>query len=103
MLNVSEYAQREVTPALRWRELIAEAVELWLLRKTHNVLSPLTEGRQPHPVWPAPAVHAFSPNSRGGCVCVRACTHVCMHAQLCPTLCDTMDCSLPGSSVHGIL
>ena len=24
-------------------------------------------------------------------------------AQLCPTLCDTMDCSLPGSSVHGIL
>ena len=23
-------------------------------------------------------------------------------AQSCPTLCDTMDCSLPGSSVHGI-
>ena len=23
-------------------------------------------------------------------------------AQLCPTLCDLMDCSLPGSSVHGI-
>ena len=22
---------------------------------------------------------------------------------LCPTLCDPMDCSLPGSSVHGIL
>ena len=32
--------------------------------------------------------------------------HVCVHAhllQLCPTLCDPMDCSLPGSSVHGIL
>ena len=30
----------------------------------------------------------------------------CVHAkllQLCPTLCDSMDCSLPGSSVHGIL
>ena len=30
----------------------------------------------------------------------------CMHAKLlwlCPTLCDPMDCSLPGSSVHGIL
>ena len=29
-----------------------------------------------------------------------------MHAKLpqsCPTLCDLMDCSLPGSSVHGIL
>ena len=24
-------------------------------------------------------------------------------AQLCPTLCNPMDCSLPGSSVHGIL
>ena len=26
----------------------------------------------------------------------------CMRAQSCPTLCDQMDCSLPGSSVHGI-
>ena len=31
------------------------------------------------------------------CVCVR------LVAQSCPTLCDPMDCSLPGSSVHGIL
>ena len=23
-------------------------------------------------------------------------------AQSCPTLCDSIDCSLPGSSVHGI-
>ena len=29
---------------------------------------------------------------------------VCAKAlQSCPTLCDPMDCSLPGSSVHGIL
>ena len=30
----------------------------------------------------------------------------CMHAkslQLCPTLCNSMDCNLPGSSLHGIL
>ena len=33
------------------------------------------------------------------CVCVRART--C--AQSCPTLCDPIDCSPPGSSVHGIL
>ena len=26
-----------------------------------------------------------------------------MHAQSCLTLCDPMDCSLPGSSVYGIL
>ena len=28
--------------------------------------------------------------------------HECEVAQLCPTLSDPMDCSLPGSSVHGI-
>ena len=28
---------------------------------------------------------------------------VCLVTQLCPTLCDPMDCSLPGSSTHGIL
>ena len=27
----------------------------------------------------------------------------CMCAKSCPTLCDAMDCSPPGSSVHGIL
>ena len=26
----------------------------------------------------------------------------CLVAQLCPTLCDPMNCSLPGSSIHGI-
>ena len=31
------------------------------------------------------------------CVCVRM-----LVAQSCPTLCHLMDCSLPGSSVHGI-
>ena len=30
------------------------------------------------------------------CVCAKL-------LQSCPTLCDPMDCSLPGSSVHGIL
>ena len=33
----------------------------------------------------------------GVCLCV------CVCAQSCPTLCDSMDCSPPGSSVHGIL
>ena len=36
------------------------------------------------------------------CVCVRVCVWVLV-AQLCPTLCDPMDCTPPGSSVHGIL
>ena len=29
--------------------------------------------------------------------------YVVLVAQLCPTVCDPMDCSLPGSSLHGIL
>ena len=35
---------------------------------------------------------------------IRMCVCVCVYsvAQLCPTLCGRMDCSLPGSSVHGI-
>ena len=28
---------------------------------------------------------------------------LCLVAQSCPTLCNCMDCSLPGSSAHGIL
>ena len=28
---------------------------------------------------------------------------LCLVAQLCPTLCDPMDCSPPGSFVHGIV
>ena len=37
------------------------------------------------------------------CVCTRVCLWTSMHAQSCPTLCDPMDCSLLGSSNHGIL
>jgi len=29
------------------------------------------------------------------------CAVLCLAAQSCPTLCDPVDCSLPGSSVHG--
>ena len=39
--------------------------------------------------------HAFA-QLHNGLVCVLA-------VQLCPTVCDPMDCSRPGSSVHGIL
>ena len=31
------------------------------------------------------------------------CAVLCVVTQSCPTLCHLMDCSLPGSSVHGIL
>ena len=46
---------------------------------------------------------------KSSCYCLSAIglnsTHVCcvQSLQPCPTLCDPMDCSPPGSSVHGIL
>ena len=38
-------------------------------------------------------------------LCTRSswCAVLCLVAQSCPTLCDPMDCSPPGSSIHGIL
>ena len=34
-------------------------------------------------------------------LCIYICGGRGAHAQSCPTLCNSMDCSLPGSSVHG--
>ena len=35
-------------------------------------------------------------------MCVGVCVCVCAHVQSYLTLCHSMDCSLPGSSVHGV-
>ena len=37
------------------------------------------------------------------CVYVCVCVRVLSHFSLVKTLCDPIDCSSPGSSVHGIL
>ena len=40
------------------------------------------------------------------CVCMYVCVvcvHACAQALSCVQLCDPIDCSPPGSSVHGIL
>ena len=55
--------------------------------------------RLPHP-WDSPGK-----NTGVGCHFLLQCMKVKSEsevAQLCPTLCNPMDCSLPGSSVHGI-
>ena len=55
--------------------------------------------RLPRP-WDSPGK-----NTRVGCRFLLQCVKVKSEgevAQLCPTLHDPMDCSLPGSSVHGI-
>ena len=55
--------------------------------------------RLPHP-WDSP-----SKNTGVGCHFLLQCMKVKRESevsQLCPTLSDPMDCSLPGSSIHGI-
>ena len=53
--------------------------------------------RLPHP-WDSPGK-----NTGVGCHCLLQCTKVKSEvAQSCPTPSDPMDCSLPGSSIHGI-
>ena len=55
--------------------------------------------RFPHP-WDSPGK-----NTGVGCHFLLQCMKVKSEseiAQSCPTLCNSMDCSLPGSSVHGI-
>ena len=55
--------------------------------------------RLPHP-WDSPGK-----NTGVGCHCLLQCMKVKSESevsQLCPTLSDPMDCSPPGSSVHGI-
>ena len=37
----------------------------------------------------------------GGWIFIFVCAVLCFVAQSCPTLCNPMDCSPPGSSVHG--
>ena len=49
-----------------------------------------------------PALGALSLNLMCVCVCVCVRAHARACIQLCLILCDSMDCSPPGSSVHGI-
>ena len=59
----------------------------------------LQPSRLPHP-WDSP-----DKNTKVGCHFLLQCMKVKSEsevAQSCPTLCDPMDCSLPGSPIHGI-
>ena len=80
----------------------------WILCLLHWQVGSLPLSHQRSPVWQrwlltcvsawsAPAM-TLGPYKAGVFVCVCG-----KPLQLYPTLCDPMDCSLPGSSVHGIL
>ena len=55
---------------------------------------------------PDPGIKPASSALASGFFTTKLQVSLCLHAkslQSCPILCDPMDCSLPGSSVHGIL
>ena len=70
--------------------------------------SVVSDSLQPHGLQPTRLLRPWdSPgkNTGVGCHCLLQCMKVKSEsevAQSCPTLCNPMDCSLPGSSVHGI-
>ena len=69
----------------------------------------MSDSVQPHRLQPTRLPHPWdSPgkNTGVGCHFVLQCMKLKSEseaAQSCPTLSDPMDCSLPGSSVHGIV
>ena len=94
-------SHKEIT-RLRW--LHCWSLLLLLLLQLHRV----SDSVQPHRRQPTRLHHPWdSPGKKTGVGC-----HLLLHcmkvkseselAQSCPTLCDPMDCSPPGSSIHGI-
>ena len=72
-----------------------------------QVASVVSDSVRPHRRQPTRLSHPWdSPGKNTGvdCHCLLQCMEVKSEsdvAQLCPTLSDPMDCSLPGSSIHG--
>ena len=87
-----------------WRVATKEALLLLLLLSRFSPVrlcaTPQTAGHQ------APPSLGFSRQEHWvGCHFLLQCMKVKSESQVaqsCPTLCDPMDCSLPGSSIHGI-
>ena len=69
-------------------------------RLAHSLCNPIDDGQPGSHPWDSPGKHTGA-----GCHFLFQCMKVQSEsevAQSCPTLRDPMDCSLPGSSVHGI-
>ena len=84
-----EWVAISFSNAWKWEVKVKSLSRVWL------VVTPWTAA---HQAPPSMAV-AYNVTNKHECL-----VYVCAHsaAQSCLTLCDPMDCSLPGSSIHGI-
>ena len=86
---------------MRWLDGIIDSMNM--------SLSKLQEIVKDRGAWHSPQGHKESDRveqlNNNNSIGIEGCyVHVCAKSlQACPTLCDPMDCSLPGSSVYGIL
>ena len=67
--------------------------------------TPETADHEAHPAPPPRPWDSPGKNTGVGCHFLLQCRKVKSESEVtqsCPTLCDPMDCSLPGSSIHGI-
>ena len=78
---------------------LLQCVKVKSLSHVRLCVTPLTEAHQAPRPWDSPGK-----NTGVGCHFLLQCMKVKSEsevAQSCPTLSDPMDCSLPGSSIHG--
>ena len=93
-------------------ELFARVTRFGFSQLSHccccQVISVVSDSVRPHRRQPIRLPHPWdSPgkNTGGGCHFLLQCMKVKMESEVsqsCPTLSDPRDCSLPGSSIHGI-
>ena len=84
-----------------WSDLAAvlsQATRLWI--QTASDANAVSESDESLKVFILLSFYIARSHTKPGWVCVCVCVLV---AQWCLTLCDPLDCSPPGSSVHGIL
>ena len=84
-----------------WIKLFFSAKLLSHFSRVRLCATPQTTAHQAPRPWDSPGK-----NTGVGCHFLLQCMKVKSESefiQLCSTLCDSMDCSLPGSSIHGIL
>ena len=102
MQGTIEGKRRRRQQRIRWLDSITNSMDMSLSKLLLLLL--LSHIRQPNRLlcpWDSPGK-----NTGVGFHCLLQCMKVKSKsgvAQSCPTLSDPMDCSLPGSSVHGIL